>query len=892
MSSDFSLVDDLACTKVKLGNGLTVLVNRDDTGECGDLGYLIITVKTGSNSEQAGKRGIAHLYEHLCFRNVPLNGELSFLSEMNILGANYGASTTYDAIKFFDKFPKDNLEKILEIESLRFGNVCSGITFEDINCEVEIIRNERNNSIIDSPLRAIEELMLESLFEPPHPMSTGIIGQFDHIESITKDDLIEFEKRWITPEHTYISVIGNFEPDYVIDIITKHFGKKQLEIRHYYYKNERLSPGIMICSPGAGKFSNDWLVLSFILKYLKFEEIVASYEHRGSLEYGYFFVMLYNKGHKEDYREYLLKLADLTASSISKAQYSMIKESLIKELEAFKSPVSALSEQTLLNIARGDLSYKKLIEFIKSISQADVDDVLRRYFKENRHSTISIVMQGEENRAIQGSSELFNCPTWTFKATQKETKPETSSTASNEADSLENQFNREIKIPELINSTPPVWKFKLPNGIKVYGSTLEKTKIIEGTIYIFVNRDAEREGLSGINLFCSEALKGTKRLSFEMFEKKAKTLSSSINIKCFPEYIAINFKTSRKYAMSLFALIEQAIINPRINDSSLSKQKKHYEYSDKTTGFDFFSHSFALFPLLAFGDKHNYSRKPQGKPQDQKNISALAVQNHYNKFFKPDITKICVTGDIDKAFCKKLLSSLSCNWTGKHARFPNPTPAHPQPCKKLYFFDSPGGDNVLISFFGVTPPLRKKDNHLLTLANTMLGDTHGTSLLFKKLRGEEGLAYAVESQIYTMGKYRYFYAAATTNTINADKVFRKMADTIYGYADQFDYDMMQSTLHSAISYRNSRLNSIERQLFVLTAMALHNLNYHYDLWRDNILKTVTIDEIKDVSRKYLNPDNLYCLVIGSKAQLLPILSELDYGEVVEVELMQGFIPQT
>lgn len=881
MSFKLSLEDNLSCTKVVLENGITVLANDDLMGECGGLCYLVITINTGSNQEPPDKRGIAHLYEHLSFRLKLSENQKCYYNEMNKLGADFGASTTYDTIKFYSKFPNENLKKILELESLRFGNVSRNINNDDIKKEVEIIRNERNQSVVSYPTKSVEELMLKSLYEPVHPMYVGIIGQFNHLSSVTKEDLMQFEKRYISPANTYISVLSNLDLESVIALIRKYFCRSEPQIRHFFYKNERLSSGIMICSQGAGKYSKDWLIINFILKYLLLEKKIASFEHRGSLEFGYYFVTIYKQNQQDSYNEYLKMIDNLILESIPQDKYRIVKDLIIKEFQAHQNPWATLSEQATINIVRGELSYKNLIELTRAITKEDIDSVLRRYFKNIYHSTISIVKDGGEADAIKGAVELFNSSDWISKEIQ-ESRDISAELPNNKPDAQTVSELNTLEIPELINGTPPVWKFKMTNGIRVLGTTLESTKIIEGTIYILVNRDAEKTGLSGINLYCTESLKGTKQLTFDMFENKVKELSSGVNVKCFPEYVAINFKTSRNYAKPLFALIEEAILTPRINKSSVCKQKEQFIHFDKSTGFDHFSNSYSLFPYLALGLNHNYSRHPFGKSQDKKNITAFSVQSHYKKFFKPDIAKICITGDIDKEFCKDLLSSLNNNWTGKHAKFPNPTKPQPQPKNKLYFYDSPGGDNILISFFGITPSWTEKDNYLLTLANTMLGDLHGSSLLFKRLREEEGLAYAINSQVYTIGNYRYFYAAATSNTVNSVKVFNKMKETIFSFADKFDSGMMNKTLHHTVNYRNSRLYNPERQLFVLSVMALNNIKYHYDLWRDSILKSVTIEDIKEVSRKYLNQDNLYCLLIGSKSKLLPILKELDYGEVVEI----------
>src|SRR3989440_6820161 len=105
----------------ELPNGLRVVTVPTDYP---NLVALYIVVQTGSRNEpEKGKSGYAHLFEHLMFRGSEHYTGQQRDAILKRAGADDNAYTTDDRTVFHEVFSKEDLDKILDLESDRFQHL-------------------------------------------------------------------------------------------------------------------------------------------------------------------------------------------------------------------------------------------------------------------------------------------------------------------------------------------------------------------------------------------------------------------------------------------------------------------------------------------------------------------------------------------------------------------------------------------------------------------------------------------------------------------------------------------------------------------------------------------------------------------------------------------------
>ncbi|MDD3945310.1 MAG: insulinase family protein [Bacteroidales bacterium] len=886
--------------KTVLSNGLTVLFNKDTSR---DDAYMIIYVKAGAEKDPPGKRGMAHLYEHLAYREGTHN---KFAQEMGKFAMSYNAGTNYNSMKFESHMLTEHLHKVMELESLRFSNIGEWLSQQDIDKEVDVIRNESLHK--QSFLGYFTHYALKKiLFRKEDRLSTDILGVYKEIVSVTPPDIVEFE-RHIMPRNTIIFVSGNYDSDFVFELVRRYFGNKENSIivepkqnieslsgeqKHFYYIHDNFENMLRICYQEPGIFTRDWVSTIAALFYLCGDDgpltkmffkpdasNIRRFNTYPSIIKGYIYYWINLNEHADAYQRYLQVINNIDSGSITDLQLCKIQKYFLLECTLPTNYLFKMSLITQMFDVLGESLYKSVIDQVMHLTKEDIRYSLEKYLCQDCIKTLSTVRSSHVNLVLPGSIQIKKDKSW-FTPISKSVIPGT-------LPGDNNTYSLVEKSLVLKNNYPSVWRFKLANGIRLFGSTIEDSKIIEGTVLIKLPRYSEKKGLSGTNYYCAKALTGTSELSPENYQEKVRMLNSEIVVRYYAyhtESIEIYFKSYRKYIKELFKLIEDSILTPLISEKHNEKEKGKSHRILAVLSFDDNSleREIRSFSQLAYGKAHPFSRDWQGYLQDKINITVPVVKEHFCNYIKPDITDVCMAGDVTKEFCGEVLDSLEKTWQGTHKKFPARKKTKPAATGKIYIMDKPGDDNVRISFFKLAPPEKSKELYLLNLMGPLLG-AYRSSLLYNHLREQDGLAYLVNSGVFIFGKESYFKANANTGIHKATKVFRIMHDTIFTLADTLDEDMLRYTIDYAIRDRNSYVNEVDAAHINLKSTAFYRINYNRRIWQNKILSTVTLSDFKEVAGRFFISSEFYFVVEGDKKRLMKPLSKLGYGDPVEIEL--------
>lgn len=203
----------------QLENGLNVVAIPYDSP--GILAYYTI-VRTGSRNEvEPGKSGFAHFFEHVMFRGTEKYPADVYNKEMQLLGADFNASTDDDWTRYYQVLPSSGLEKIIDIESDRFQNL--KYTEQAFKTEAGAILGEYNKSM-SNPFLAMFERIQELAFTK-HTYGHTTIGYLQDIKDMPNQYAysLEFYDRWYRPENCTVLVVGDFDYDQLQKLIKQYY---------------------------------------------------------------------------------------------------------------------------------------------------------------------------------------------------------------------------------------------------------------------------------------------------------------------------------------------------------------------------------------------------------------------------------------------------------------------------------------------------------------------------------------------------------------------------------------------------------------------------------------------------------------------------------------------
>jgi predicted Zn-dependent peptidase len=204
--------------KTTLGNGLTVIVNKDASTP---LVAMNILYKVGARNEDESKTGFAHLFEHLMFGgsvNIP-----SYDEPLQRAGGENNAFTNNDFTNYYLTIPYQNIETAFWLESDRMLS----LAFSEKSLEVQrhVVIEEFKQRYLNQPYGDVW-LNLRPLAYKVHPYKWATIGKdISHIEQATIDDVKSFFKKWYRPNNAILTLSGNIDPDKAFGLAEKWFGE-------------------------------------------------------------------------------------------------------------------------------------------------------------------------------------------------------------------------------------------------------------------------------------------------------------------------------------------------------------------------------------------------------------------------------------------------------------------------------------------------------------------------------------------------------------------------------------------------------------------------------------------------------------------------------------------
>jgi zinc protease len=188
-----------------------------------NLVALYIVVQTGSRNEiEKGKSGYAHLFEHLMFRGSEHYTGQERDAILKKAGADSNAYTTDDRTVYHEVFSRDDLDKVLELESDRFQRL--KYAPDAYKTETKAVLGEFNKNSADPEEKAYE--VLRATAYQRHTYAHTTMGFIEDIEDFPNqyEYSLQFYGRYYRPEYTTIVLVGDVKRDEALAMVKKYFG--------------------------------------------------------------------------------------------------------------------------------------------------------------------------------------------------------------------------------------------------------------------------------------------------------------------------------------------------------------------------------------------------------------------------------------------------------------------------------------------------------------------------------------------------------------------------------------------------------------------------------------------------------------------------------------------
>jgi len=900
--------------KFTLDNGLDVIFHIDKSDP---VVAVALTSHVGSAREKEGRTGFAHLFEHLLFlesENLGKGGLDKMSARIGGSGAN--GSTNRDRTNYFQTVPKDALEKMIWAEADKLGYFINTVTGPVLAKEKQVVKNEKRQSVDNNPYGHTFYVVGKNLYPEGHPYSWTVIGSLEDLQNATLDDVKEFFRKWYVPNNVTLTIAGDFDPANAKELVKKYFDeiKKGDDIpelvkqpvslsetkKLYHEDNFARLPELTLTWPGVPVYDKDSYALDILCQYLSegkkaplYKELVEEQKVTANVNmFNYnseiagqtmLTVRAFENISLDTVQNALNKaFSNFETNGISEKDLNRIKAGL--ETDFYSGLSSVLGKGFQLaqyNIYKKDPSFlQKDVENILGVSTDDVMRVYNQYLKDKNFIATSFVPKGQLNLALSNSQ----------KAEVVEEKIEQGKEESFDAsiaatyEKTPSSFDRSIEpdygeAPDV--KTPNVWKDSLKNGMKLFGIENSEVPLVQFEINItggLLLDDPEKVGVA--NLVARLMTKGTQTKTPEELEEAIEQLGADINVSATRESITISGNSLARNYVKTMALVEEIITEPRWDTKEFELEQQSIISRIKQQQANPNNIARNAYNLLIYGKDHIFSQNILGSENTVNSITIDDLKNYYTTNISPSVTNYLIVGDISKKEVLASLTNLNDTWKSKEIQFPEYTMNTAPETSQVYFFDVPGAKQSVLRFGYPALAATDRDYFPATVMNYILGGGGFASQLTQQLREGKGYTYGIGSQFSGSkipGTFTIFSGVRSNVTYESASLVKEILEK---YGENYTEDDLATTKSFLIKSNARRLETLNSKLNILDNISSFGWSDDYAKQQEQIVKEMTIDKIKALSEKYLDPNKMIYLVVGDAATQKDRLRKLGFGEPV------------
>ena len=887
--------------KYTLPNGLVVILSEDHRLP---LVSTNIWYHVGPANELPGRTGFAHLFEHMMFegsKHVSGNGHIRFLEGAGASDLN--GTTDFDRTNYFETLPSNQLELALWLESDRMGYLPDRLDQASLTNQQDVVRNERRQSIENSPYGIVEEAVFHKLFPKGHPYYADVMGSHADIQAAKIEDVRNFFKLYYAPNNASLAIVGDFDPANAKKLVEKYFGPlkrgapvpkiaavtppitaerraivhDQVELPRVY--EAWLTSPIFKRGDALADLSSDILgggKSSRLYKKLVYEKQIALdvTASQNSLILGSVFeiAVTARPGHKAEEIEKAIdeELAAFrkdgpTPAELERAQNGVETRTIqgLQRLGGFGGIADRLNQY---NHYLGTPDY--LQQDLARYRNATVASI-RAFAQEQLKPSARVVVYG-----IPGKPDLGpDVPTPKTQAKGKNTGGE----AVNSEAAWRANPPQAGPAPQLSLPVPEI--FKLENGLTVVYNYRPGLPVVAVDLVFNTGSGANPVDKPGLASFTANMLQqGTAKRNAMQIADEAALLGTTLFSSANMDGSSVGTSSLSKNFSGALDLVADIVLHPTFPPEEVERRRAARLAAIANDRGEPNVVVSRTGVAALFGPHHPFGYDNTGTEESNKTMSRDDMMNFWRTNYVPNNAALVVAGNISKDDLKTLANDKFGSWSaGEAAR---PQIGSPETTKaKIVIVDRPGAQQTMMRLLQLGVGRATRDYAALEVMNSELGGLF-SSRINLNLREEHGYTYGASSQFVYRRSQGYF---AVGGGIRTDATAPAVTEIFKEIRRMVDTPMTAEELALAKDSQSRSLPGLfegsGEAAGALAEIFLYDLSPDYYAKLPERLSAVTSADAEGVAKKYLHPEQMILICVGDRAKIEPELKKLDLGGI-------------
>ncbi len=883
-----------------------------------------VAVRVGGKNDPAETTGLAHYFEHMMFKGTPnfgtqdweaeqkLLAEIEALFEifrletdeekraalykqidslsyeasklaipneydklMKLIGSQgTNAATSLDYTFYIENIPSNQLENWAVIQADRFAHPVLRL----FHTELETVYEEKNMSLTNDRRKVIE-VLFQSLY-PNHPYGQQtVLGHPEHLKNPSMTNINEYHATYYVPNNMAVILAGDFDPDKAIVIINEHFGKLQSKaVPELSFDQEAPittpivsevkgleAENVLIAFRYPGVASDDALYVNMISMMLYngkagLIDLNINQQQKALEAYAYPYML-------GDYSALILagtpkegqtldELKDLLLQQVELLKNgdwpdwmldAAINNLKLREMKQAESNSSRA--RLMMNAFLYDIPWKNQVDYIERIGQLKKGDIVSFAKSTMMNNYVVIYKRQAEPDDLPNVSKPPITPIFIDREA--------------ESDFLVQIRNNKVEPlqPAFVDFKTDLTRLKTKKGQEIF--YVENVENSTFNLYFYYDMGSWNDKLLSLAVSYLPYL-GTSKMSAEEIQQEFYKLACTFSVNTGSEETWISISGLAENFVPALQLAETILKDPVPNPEALKNliadiQKERMDAkSNQTANFRALA-NYANFgpnsPTRYFlTDDELLNVKPEELIVKIKQLTSFP---HRILYYGPENPKNLV-GILDKyhAAPKKTLT------------IPEPVVFEEQvTSENQLFFAEYNANQSYVQLISKSIPFDKNILPIVQLFNSYFGGSMN-AIVFQEMREKRSLAYTARSTFSTPNKkHKHFVNYAFIATQN-DKV----PDALEAFNLLFDdMPLGQKSFELAQSGILNRIETerLTKMSIVWTFLNNEKLGIDYDYRKDvyQIVQTLTLDDVKNFSEKYLKNIPKTYVILGREKDI-------------------------
>ena len=358
---------------------------------------------------------------------------------------------------------------------------------------------------------------------------------------------------------------------------------------------------------------------------------------------------------------------------------------------------------------------------------------------------------------------------------------------------------------------------------------------------------------------------GAGEMRSAAFQQRIEELAVRMSFSAGQDNFSGSFQTLTENRDPAIEMLRLALNEPRFDADAIERMRRQIGAGLKFDAKDPDKIASRAWFKIAFGD-HPYGRPVKGLAETIARIGRDDLEAYRKRNFARDNLKVAVVGDIDAAGLSKLLDRVFGALPAKAqlAKVANIEPK-PGPVQKIIEMNVPQS----VAQFGHSG-IERKDKEFIPayILNYILGGGGFSSRLTEEVREKRGLAYSVYSYIYPYSHSSvYLGGVATKNEAIAESLKVIRAELERMAKDGPTADELKNAKQYLTGSYALRFDTSSKIASQLLWIQIEDLGIDYIDRRNDLVEAVSIEDVRHIARRLLQPGKLIVTIVGKPTKL-------------------------